>query len=217
MDASRSRCDRPVSATAGTDRCRRCGEPLGTTQEREAEQCARCEWDPQLQRRLLGFDQTAGQAPAPYLPTAAEVVEEMLVLSGIGERDLLFDLGCGDGRIVIAAAQRFGACAVGVDLDPERIRESVDSTRRAGVTDRVRFHEGDLFETDLSEATVVMLYLHPPLLSRLRPKLLAELRPGSRVVSHDFVIPEWPPDQSVIVRCPQRPHLLHCWKIPTPS
>jgi SAM-dependent methyltransferase len=130
----------------------------------------------------------------PYVPTPEEVVVEMLKMAGVNQNDIVYDLGCGDGRIVITAARLFGARGVGVDNDPNLIRQSNENARMAGVTDRVKFIEQDLFETDIREATVVALYLLPELNLKLRPKLLRDLRPGSRVVTHEFDMGEWRPD-----------------------
>lgn len=138
----------------------------------------------------------AEQAPprrdVPFVPTPDEVVEEMLDLAKVTKRDIVYDLGSGDGRIVIAAARR-GARAVGVDIDPARVADGKLNAREAGVSDRARFIEGDLFDTDLGEATVVTLYLLPDVNMRLRPKLLSELRPGTRIVSHAFDMGDWKP------------------------
>lgn len=118
----------------------------------------------------------------PYVPTPHEVVREMLKVTQVGKDDVVYDLGCGDGRIVIAAVKDFGAKrGVGVDIDPERIRESNENARKAGVTDRVKFLQQDLFETDIREATVVTLYLLPSINIRLRPKLFRELRPAQEL------------------------------------
>jgi len=130
----------------------------------------------------------------PYVPTPEEVVVEMLKMAGVTPNDMVYDLGCGDGRIVVTAAKVFGARGVGVDNDPNLIRQSNENARKAGVTDRVRFVEQDLFETDIREATVVALYLLPELNLQLRPKLLRDLRPGSRIVAHEFDMGEWKPD-----------------------
>jgi len=134
----------------------------------------------------------------PYEPTAPQVVDAMMRLAGVGPGDVVYDLGCGDGRIVIAAA-KLGARAVGVDLDPERVREARANARAAGVEGRVEIREGDLFEADLRPASVVMLYLWPKVNLRLRPKLLAELRPGARVVSHAHAMGDWEPQQTAVV------------------
>jgi SAM-dependent methyltransferase len=131
-----------------------------------------------------------------YVPTPPEVVREMLAAADVTANDVVYDLGCGDGRIVIAAAKEHGARGVGVDIDPRRVAESSENARRADVDGRVKFVEQDLFETDLRPATVVMLYLLGSLNERLRPKLLAEARPGTRVVSHAFGMGEWEPDRT---------------------
>ena len=130
----------------------------------------------------------------PYVPTPEEVVVEMLKMAGVTQNDIVYDLGCGDGRIVITAAKLFGARGVGVDNDPNLIRQSNENARKAGVTDRVRFIEQDLFETDIREATVVALYLLPELNLQLRPKLFRDLKPGSRIVTHEFDMGDWKPD-----------------------
>ena len=130
----------------------------------------------------------------PYVPTPEVVVVEMLQMAGVTPNDIVYDLGCGDGRIVITAAKVFGARGVGVDIDPNLVRQSNENARKAGVADRVRFIEQDLFETDIREATVVALYLLPELNLQLRPKLLRDLRPGSRIVAHEFDMGDWKPD-----------------------
>jgi SAM-dependent methyltransferase len=131
----------------------------------------------------------------PYVPTPEEVVVEMLKMAGVTRNDIVYDLGCGDGRIVITAAKIFGARGVGVDIDPNLIQQSNENARKAGVTDRVKFIEQDLFKTDIREATVVTLYLLPELNLQLRPKLFRDLRPGSRIVAHEFDMGDWKPDQ----------------------
>jgi SAM-dependent methyltransferase len=134
----------------------------------------------------------------PFVPTPQEVVDRMLALAMVGKTDTLYDLGCGDGRIVITAARQFGAHGVGIDLNPERIAEAHANAKKAGVDGRVTFRQADLFETDLSPASVVSLYLLPEVNLRLRPRLWAQLKPGSRVVSHAFDMgPEWPPEKTV--------------------
>jgi SAM-dependent methyltransferase len=129
----------------------------------------------------------------PYVPTPDHLVRGMLELANVTEDDVVYDLGCGDGRIVIAAARDFGARAVGVDIDPERIKESEANAVAAGVSEKVKFLQQDLFDTDLGEATVVTLYLLPSVNKRLRPKLQKELRPGARIVSHSFSMGDWEP------------------------
>jgi SAM-dependent methyltransferase len=133
-----------------------------------------------------------------YVPTPHEIVDRMLVVAKVRTGDVVYDLGCGDGRMVIAAAKKYGTRGVGVDLDPARIREARANAKQAGVEGLVTFKVADMFETDIREATVVMLYLLPELNRRLKPKLFAELRPGARVVSHDWDMGrDWPPDDYV--------------------
>jgi SAM-dependent methyltransferase len=146
----------------------------------------------------------------PYVPTPQEVVVAMLHAAQVGPADVLYDLGCGDGRIVVTAAQQFGAQATGVDLDPARLSEAQANARRAGVTDRVRFLQQDLFATELRDATVVTLYLLPAVNLQLRPRLLRDLRPGARVVSHAFDMGEWPPDQ--VLQVSRR--TIYLWVVP---
>jgi SAM-dependent methyltransferase len=135
-----------------------------------------------------------------FVPTPQEVVLEMLKMAKVTQNDVVYDLGCGDGRIVVTAAKVFGARGVGVDIDPIRIRESNENARKAGVTDRVKFIEGDLFATNLSEATVVTLYLTPELNIQVQPKLFRELKPGTRILSHDFDMGNWKPDNTGLIR-----------------
>jgi SAM-dependent methyltransferase len=133
-----------------------------------------------------------------YVPTRPAVVKEMLDVAHVGPEDVVYDLGCGDGRIVVAAAKRGARRAIGVDIDPERVAEARALVESAQVQDRVRIIEGDLFDVDLRDATVVTLYLLPDLNLRLRPRLLA-LRPGTRIVSHDFDMGDWKPERTVEV------------------
>lgn len=135
----------------------------------------------------------------PYVPTREAVVQAMLEMGQVTENDLLYDLGSGDGRIVITAAKERGAQGVGVDLNPQRVKEAKANARQAGVEDKVEFIQGDLFKTDFSEATVVTMYLLPAVNLQLRPRILSELRPGTRVVSHAFDMREWQPDQKAQV------------------
>lgn len=151
---------------------------------------------------------------APYVSTPYEVVREMLAMARVGPSDVVYDLGCGDGRIVITAAAEFGARGVGVDLDPRRIEQARAAARRTGVETRVRFAVEDLFRTDLAEATVVAFYLLPELNARLQPKLRAELRPGARVVSHQYGIGDWKPTASARVWSGGTDHWVHLWVVP---
>ena len=147
----------------------------------------------------------------PYEPTSYEIAEEMLRMAGVKKDDLVYDLGCGDGRIVIMAAKERGARGIGVDLDPQRIKESVVNAKKAGVTNKVRFLNQDLFKTDFRDATVMMLYLWPEVNLKLRPKLLSELKPGTRVVSHSHTMGDWNPDAKSQVSN----HNLYFWVIPS--
>lgn len=154
---------------------------------------------------LLGASSAADEGDRParkldvwYVPTTQPVIDRMLKMAKVRPLDVVYDLGCGDGRMVIAAAKQYGARGVGVDLDPRRIREARANAKAAGVEKLVTFEVGDLFEMDLREADVVLLYLLPELNRRLKPKLFAELKPGARVVSHDFDMGrDWPADEYV--------------------
>ena len=161
--------------------------------------------------QVISKEQEKIKLDVPYEPSSEEVIRAMLEIAQVGKDDLVYDLGCGDGRIVIAAAQKAGARGVGVDLDPERIKESLENARKAKVTDRVQFFQQDLFQTDIGKATVVMLYLWPEVNLKLRPKLLRELKPGTRVVSHSHTMGSWEPDQTITV--PQG-HDVYFWVIP---
>jgi SAM-dependent methyltransferase len=137
--------------------------------------------------------------PAPYLPSPRATVDEMLRLADVGPRDVVYDLGAGDGRVVIAAAVKFGARGVGVEIDAQLVEQARRDAQQAGVAERVRFVAQDLFDTDLREATVVALYLSPNLNEKLRPKLLA-LAPGTRIVSHASGMGDWRPDRKTAIR-----------------
>ena len=143
--------------------------------------------------------QQAGTLRGPdvvYVPTPQDVVEAMLQLAGVTARDVVYDLGSGDGRIPITAAQKYGATALGIDIDPERIKEANENLAKAGVGNKVKFLNQDLFETDLKPATVITLYLLPALNIKLMPQL-KQLKPGTRIVSHSFNMgSEWPPDKT---------------------
>ena len=141
----------------------------------------------------------AGEIPTPYLPSTPVAVEEMLRLAEIRASDVVVDLGSGDGRIPITAAIAYGARGFGVDIDAKLVEEANENARKAGVAERVRFFQRDVFETDIREATVVTLYLLSGLVNRLKPKLLKELRPGTRIVAHDFGFKDWTPDRSVSI------------------
>jgi tRNA G37 N-methylase Trm5 len=150
----------------------------------------------------------------PYVPTNDKVVEEMLKVAKVGKNDVLFDLGSGDGRIPITAAKRWGTRGFGVDIDPERIKEARENATKAGVADKVKFMQQDLFDTDIKTATVVTLYLLPEVNMRLRPKLLADLKPGTRVVSHNYDMGDWKPLQTITVKLPDGEHTVYYWVVP---
>lgn len=156
------------------------------------------------------FAQTAMRRDVPYVPTPQSLVEEMLRMAKVGPGDVLYDLGCGDGRIVITAAKEYGATGVGIDIDPIRINESNMNAREAGVTDKVTFREENLFTADFSPATVVTLYLLSRVNLQLRPQLFAQLKPGTRLVSHNYHMAEWEPDQEKEVEG----HDIYYWVMP---
>lgn len=163
---------------------------------------------------LVGLQVFAQQKDldVPYVPTNMDVVNAMLDLAGIKEGDIHYDLGCGDGRIVVTAAQR-GAIATGIDLDPQRIKEANENAEKAGVADKVTFIEGDLFDFDFSKADVLTLYLLPSVNLKLRPKILEELKPGTKVVSHAFDMGDWKPDQEIQVNG----STIYLWTVPERS
>lgn len=145
----------------------------------------------------------------PYVPTNPEVVNAMLKMAKVGKNDVVYDLGCGDGRIVIAAAKKHGATGIGFDLDPERISEANENARQAGVTDKVKFVNANLFDTDMSSATVITMYLLPEVNMKLRPKILA-LKPGTRIVSHAFDMGDWKPEKIEYVNG----DTIYFWTVP---
>ena len=145
-----------------------------------------------------------------FVPTPNEVVDKMLEMAKVTAKDTVYDLGCGDGRIVITAAQKYGARAVGIDIDPKRIQEATANAKAARVGDKVKFVEADLFESDISEATVVTLYLLTRLNEKLKPKLLHDLKPGTRVVSHAFDMGDWKPEQTATVGGTT----VYLWRVP---
>jgi cyclopropane fatty-acyl-phospholipid synthase-like methyltransferase len=156
-------------------------------------------------------DKPAREPDVFYVPTPPAVVDGMLQLAKVTSADVVYDLGCGDGRIVIEAAKKYGAQGVGIDIDPKRIEEANENAKEAGVTDKVTFLVGDLFEANISRATVVMLYLLPSLNKKLMPKLQSELKPGARIVSHAFDMgAEWPPEQTIHVA----EKSIYLWTVP---
>jgi SAM-dependent methyltransferase len=151
-------------------------------------------------RPALAREEVPPPLDVPYVPTPMPVVDKMLELAAIRPGQLVYDLGCGDGRIVIAAAERLGARGIGIDIDPQRIEEAKANARRAGVADRTEFIVADLFQSNFADADAVMIYLLPAINRRLRPLLWRQLRVGTRVVSHAFDMgDEWPPEQTVNV------------------
>ena len=161
----------------------------------------------------------AAQQAAPrtpdviFVPTPPDVVDAMLKLAKVTSRDVVYDLGSGDGRIPIAAAKMYGARGVGIDIDPERVREATANAKAAGVADKVSFVSADFFTADISQATVVTLYLLPSLNAKLAGKLMTDLKPGTRIVSHAFDMGDWKPQQTMSVN--RRP--IYLWTIPAPA
>ncbi len=147
---------------------------------------------------------------APYVPSSDKVVNAMLKLAGVNNSDVVYDLGCGDGRIVILAAKEYGARGTGIDLNPKRIEEASANARKAGVESLVKFEVNDLFAADIHSATVVALYLLPDVNLRLRPKLLKDLKPGTRVVSNSFGMGDWKADKEQVVDG----NHIYLWTIP---
>ncbi|WP_436415876.1 class I SAM-dependent methyltransferase [Petrimonas sp.] len=160
----------------------------------------------------LGFTQLNAQLnlDVPYVPTPMDVVEAMLDLGKVGKNDVVYDLGCGDGRIVVTAAKKYGATGIGVDLNPERIKEANENAKEKGVEKKVKFYEGNLFDFDFSKASVLTLYLLPDVNLQLKPKILAEMKPGSRVVSHAFDMGDWKPDKQISVDG----RTVYMWTVP---
>ena len=176
---------------------------------------------------ILGVSQAAAQRgerkrqpDVPYVPTTEEAVRAMLKLADVKKADIVYDLGCGDGRIVIAAAKTYGARGVGIDIDPDRIQEARENAKKAGVENLVRFEENDLFQANFREATVVTLFLLPSINLKLRPKLLQNLKPGTRVVSNTFDMGTWRPEKEQSLpgadddEIGSLSHKFFLWKIP---
>jgi ribosomal protein L11 methylase PrmA len=165
---------------------------------------------------LLAQAQKKGPSRGPdviYVPTPQEVVEDMLRLANVRKGDVLYDLGSGDGRIAITAAKKYGIKATGIDIDPERIREAKENAKKAGVTDLVQFRQEDLFQANFRDATVVTLYLLPDLNVKLRPKLWNELKPGTRIVSHQFDMGKWKPEKTL----ESEGRTIYFWTVPEKS
>ena len=169
----------------------------------------------------VGFAQNAQPRKpldVPYVPTTEEAVAAMLRLAEVKNTDIVYDLGCGDGRIVVAAARNYGAKGVGIDIDPQRIAEANANAKRAGVEKLVRFEENDLFQADIKEATVVTLFLLSSVNLKLKPKLLADLKPGTRIVSNTFDMGDWKPEKEFTVPNTDDDtflsHRLYLWIVP---
>src|SRR5437763_5549736 len=163
---------------------------------------------------LLLVSTTLARAQAPdviFVPTPQEVVDEMLKLGRVGKGDILYDLGSGDGRIPVTAAKRFGIRAYGIDIDPQRIQEANENAKKNGVTNLVQFRQEDLFKSKFADATVVTLYLLPDLNVKLRPRLLAELKPGTRIMSHQVDMGTWKPDRKIELSAGRT---IYLWTIP---
>ena len=149
-----------------------------------------------------------------YVPTEQEVVEKMLDMAQVKKKDVVYDLGCGDGRIVATAAKKYGAKGVGVDIDPDRIKDSNKTIKDKGVEELVEIREGDALKVkDLDKATVIMLYMLPPFMEKLEPQA-KKLKPGTRIVAHDFAFPNWKADVTIDFQGPARIHHLYMWTVP---
>ena len=167
--------------------------------------------EPQSPLNVAQAQPRRNQAPdVIFVPTPQEVVDEMLRLANVKKGDVLYDLGSGDGRIPVTAAKKFGVRAVGIDIDPERIQEANENAKKNGVTSLVKFRNEDLFQADFHEATVVTLYLLPDLNVKLMPRLMEQLKPGSRIVSHQFDMGAWRPDKRVELGG----RTIYLWTIP---
>ncbi len=160
---------------------------------------------------LILEDTVPERLDVPYVPTPDEIVTEMIRMAEIRENDIVYDLGCGDGRIVITACKRTGARGVGVDIDPERIAECRSNVQKAGIEGNVTFIQQDLFKIDFSEATVLALYLLPEINVKLRPRILNEMKPGSRIISHNYSMGDWLPDTA---RHLDARHSVYFWVVP---
>ncbi len=147
-----------------------------------------------------------------FLPTPPEAIDTLLALANLNASDVVYDLGSGDGEILIQAVQRFGVRGVGIDIDLERVEQGRQRAKMEGVSDRITFRHQDLFESDFSDATVVVLYLLPHLNLKLKPILLAQLKPGSRILTIDFDMGDWEPEQEVRVDIPEE-STVYCWEL----
>jgi SAM-dependent methyltransferase len=204
-DPSRLRCLRSDSSSSSSpssrlcSRGRRTGARLWASRKRATslKRGGRVAWAAALLCAAVASADENLQTGGPYVPTPHDVVDAMLTLAGVGPQDMVVDLGCGDGRIVLAAVQKYQAQGVGVDIDRGLVDDANATARGLGVAARARFIQQDVMDADLSRATVVALYLLPEMMKNLRFKLLQELKPGTRIVSHDFDLGDWPPDRTV--------------------
>lgn len=163
---------------------------------------------------VMAQENPAFTLDVPYVPTPEIIVDEMLEMAQVNGEDVLYDLGSGDGRIPITAAQRFDTRGVGIDLNPARVREAKENAKKAKVTDKVEFLEGNLFEMDFSNATVISLYLFPQVNMKLRPIIL-RMKPGTRVVSHNYDMGDWEPDQTKKIKGSNgSEHTIYLWHVP---
>lgn len=174
---------------------------------------AACTGEPQANDSRQQTSTGLSEPDVRYEPSPRPVVHAMLRLAEVAAGDILYDLGSGDGRIPITATRDYGARAVGIDIDPKLVAVARSNARKAGVGDRVTFRNEDLFEADFSDATVVTLFLYPDVNLKLRPRLLSELRPGTRVVSHHHDMGDWTPDRTINVMN----HPIYLWTIPAPG
>lgn len=203
-ETNKGRHDAPVAAGRLRNRRRAASAPITWAQQAV------------LAVSLLLLPWVAVPTPSidvPYEPTPIHVVNAMLTLAKVGPKDVVYDLGSGDGRIVIMAAQQFGARGVGIDIDPERIAEARANAREAGVEGKVQFIQGDMYQADLRPATVVTLFLHPEPNLKLRPKLLTELKPGSRIVSYVWDMGDWQPEAELDAGI----YKIYLWRVPEAS
>ena len=177
----------------GTATLAGCAQEQGSTTSEESTDTAQVE----VESPSILSDSIELESDVPFVESPQPVVDLMLETANVSEDDVVYDLGSGDGRIPITAARDYGARGVGIEIKPDLVRRAQENAQEAGVGDRVEFRQGDLFEADISEATVVTLYLLPSVNLELRPKLFRELEPGTRIVSHDFDMDEWEPDTTV--------------------
>src|SRR5436309_9355094 len=191
---------------------------MNSSFRRAAAVLALCAAAPALAQDL---DDSKDNVAGPYVPTPRVIVDEMLKLADIRGEDVVYDLGSGDGRLVITAAKRFGARGVGIELQTELVEMARIGAKHEGVADRVKFVQGDLFQADIRSASVVMLYLLPHYVTRLVPRLRAELSPGTRIVSHDYPLAPWPPDKELSMDVPEKEMIsgtswtrLYCYVVP---